>query len=83
MQGDSRRHTYQNSHGLFVQDSFHATSRLILNFGLRWDYFGVTGEKDGLFYTANLANGGNNDPTSQLYGKDLNNFAPRVALLTT
>jgi hypothetical protein len=80
VQGDSRRHEFQNSHGLFIQDSFRATPRLTLNYGLRWDYFGVAGEKNGLFYTADLSNGGNNVPTSQLYDKDLNNFAPRVAL---
>ncbi len=82
IQGNSRRHTFQNSHGLFVQDSFRATPRLTLNYGLRWDYFGVTGEKSGLFYTFDPAgNGGTGDnvQTSQLYGKDLNNFAPRVA----
>ncbi len=79
VQGDSLRHTFQNSHGLFIQDSFRATSRLTLNYGLRWDYFGVTGEKNGLFYTVDYANGGNNVPTNQLYDKDLNNFAPRVA----
>ena len=77
--GDSRRHTFQNSDGLFVQDSFRATARLTLNYGVRWDYFGVTGEKNGLFYTFNPANGGSNDPTGQLYGKDFNNFAPRLA----
>jgi hypothetical protein len=79
IQGDTERHTYQNSHGLFLQDSFRATPRLTLNYGMRWDYFGVTGEKDGQFYTVDYANGGNNVPTGQLYGKDLNNFAPRVA----
>jgi hypothetical protein len=79
VQGDSLRHTFQNSHGLFIQDSFRATSRLTLNYGMRWDYFGVTGEKNGLFYTVDYANGGNNVPTNQLYDKDLNNFAPRVA----
>ena len=79
VQGNSQRHTFQNSDGLFIQDSFRATSRLTFNYGLRWDYFGVTGEKNGLFYTFNPANGGSNDPTRQLYGKDLNNFAPRVA----
>ncbi|MGA2414143.1 MAG: carboxypeptidase regulatory-like domain-containing protein [Candidatus Sulfotelmatobacter sp.] len=78
--GDSERHTYQNSHGLFIQDSFRATPRLTLNYGMRWDYFGVTGGKSGQFYTVDYANGGSNVPTSQLYGKDLNNFAPRVAL---
>jgi hypothetical protein len=80
VQGDSKRHEFQNSHALFIQDSFRATPRLTVNYGLRWDYFGVAGEKNGLFYTADLANGGNNVPTSQLYDKDLNNFAPRVAL---
>jgi hypothetical protein len=78
--GDSRRHTFQNSDGLFLQDSFRATSRLTLNYGVRWDYFGVTGEKNGQFYTlGNLASGGDNVQTNQLYGKDLNNFAPRIA----
>jgi hypothetical protein len=78
--GYSNRHTYQNSDGLFIQDSFRATSRLTLNYGMRWDYFGVTGEKNGLFYTiGDIASGGNNIPTSQLYDKDLNNFAPRIA----
>jgi Carboxypeptidase regulatory-like domain/TonB dependent receptor/TonB-dependent Receptor Plug Domain len=77
--GDSRRHTFQNSHGFYVQDSFRWTSRLTLNYGLRWDYFGVTGEKNGLLWTFDPANGGNNVPTKQLYDKDYNNFAPRVA----
>jgi len=77
--GNSHRHTYQNSDGLFIQDSFRASSRLTLNYGVRWDYFGVTGEKNGLMYTFNPANGGSNDQTNQLYDKDLNNFAPRIA----
>src|SRR6266581_2482839 len=77
--GNSRRHTFQNSHGLFIQDSFRATARLTFNYGVRWDYFGVTGAKNGLMYTFNPANGGSNDQTNQLYAKDLNNFAPRVA----
>jgi hypothetical protein len=79
VQGNSERHTFQNSDGLFIQDNFRATTKLTINYGLRWDYFGVTGEKNGLFYTFNPANGGSNDPTGQLYGKDFNNFAPRVA----
>ena len=77
--GNSRRHTFQNSHGLFVQDSFRWTPRLTLNLGVRWDYFGVTGEKNSLLWTFDPANGGDNVPTGQLYAKDYNNFAPRVA----
>ncbi len=78
-EGDSKRHSFQNSHGFYVQDNFRITSRLSLNYGMRWDYFGVVGEKNDLFYRF--------DPTSdavvpsgQLYNKDLNNFAPRVGL---
>ncbi len=77
--GDSRRHTFQNSHGFYVQDSFRWTPRLTLNYGMRWDYFGVTGEKNGLLWTFDPANGGDNVPTKQLYAKDYNNFAPRLA----
>jgi hypothetical protein len=76
-QGDSKRHSFQNNHGLYVQDTFRVTNRLSLNYGMRWDYFGVVGEKNDLFYRF--------DPTSdsvvpagQLYNKDLNNFAPRI-----
>ncbi len=77
--GDSSRHTFQNSHGFFVQDSFQMNSRLTINYGLRWDYFGVTGEKNGLLWAFDPTNGGGNVRTSQLYGKDYNNFAPRLS----
>jgi hypothetical protein len=76
-EGSSRRHTFENSHGFYVQDSYRATSRLTMNFGLRWDYFGVAGEKDGLFNRLDLNSPTNTSPTNQLYGKDYNNFAPR------
>jgi len=44
---------------------------------MRWDYFGVIGEKDGLFNQIEAAGGGATVPTGQLYDKDYNNFAPR------
>ena len=55
------------------------TSRLTFNFGLRWDYFGVVGEKDNLFYQLDPTSATNVSPTNQLYDKDYNNFAPRLA----
>jgi hypothetical protein len=47
--GDTIRHTRENDFGLYVQDSFRLTPRLTLNYGLRWDEFGVISEKNNLF----------------------------------
>ena len=46
--GDSTRHTYENNFGIYAQDSYRITPRVTLNYGLRWDYFGVMGEKNDL-----------------------------------
>lgn len=82
--GYTNRHTFQNNHGLYMQDSFRWSQRLTLNFGVRWDYFGVVGEKNNLFYRFNPANGGSveqvgSNGISGLYNPDYNNFAPRLA----
>ena len=82
--GDSRRHTYENSTGLYVQDSFRLAPRVTLNYGLRWDYFGVVAEKDHLFSNfdttagqlVQVAPGG----FSQLYKPDYKNFSPRLSI---
>ena len=86
--GNSLRHTFQNSYGLFVQDSYRATPRLTLNFGMRWDYFGVVAEKDNLFSnitsfdpaaaTFTLTRVGS-PGLDKLYNPDYRNFAPRVS----
>src|SRR3954471_7407392 len=54
--GDTLRHTAENSYGLYLQDTYRATSRLTLNYGLRWDYFGVVSEKNNLFSNATAEN---------------------------
>src|ERR1035438_3204467 len=81
--GNTNRHEYENNHGLYLQDSFRWTSRLTLNFGMRWDYFGVPAEKNNQFYRLLPANGGTlvqvgaaGGPSS-LYNPDYKNFAPR------
>jgi outer membrane receptor protein involved in Fe transport len=85
-QGYTNRHEAQNNHGLYIQDSFRWTKRLTVNYGLRWDYFGVPSEKNNLFYQLTPANGGTltqvgaNGGPSSLYNKDYNNFAPRLAV---
>jgi hypothetical protein len=89
--GDSTRHTYENNFGFYVQDSYRLTSRLTLNYGLRWDYFGVIGEKNDLMSNITSVAPATGTGTftltqvgqpglSQLYNPDYRNFAPRVSL---
>ncbi len=81
--GYTNRHEYQNNNGLYIQDSFRWTPRLTLNYGLRWDYYGVAGEKNDLFYRLVPAAGGTLEQVggpggpSELYNPDWKNFAPR------
>ncbi len=83
--GFTRRHSVENSHGFYVQDGFRASSRLTLQLGLRWDYFGVVSEKSNLFYRivpdagGTLVRVGTSGGPSNLYEPDYNNFAPRLA----
>jgi outer membrane receptor protein involved in Fe transport len=76
--GYTNRNTFENNHALYVQDSFRISPKLTLNAGVRWDYFGVIGEKRGLFTNFDFVRG--LYPTKQLYEPDYNNFGPRVSL---
>ncbi len=79
--GSSHRHTYQNSFAFYLQDNFRVSHRLTLNYGLRWDYYGVIGEKNDLFSILNssydLVEVGTSGAPSSLYPKDYHNFSPR------
>jgi hypothetical protein len=87
-QGNSRRHSYQNNHGIYLQDSYRLMQRLTLNFGMRWDYFGVFHEKNNLLsnITAFDPAGGTLALTQvglpgldHLYEPVYTNFAPRAS----
>ncbi|MGH9713380.1 MAG: TonB-dependent receptor domain-containing protein [Candidatus Acidiferrales bacterium] len=79
--GDTNRKARQNNDGLYFQDSIRMTSRLTLNLGVRWDYFGVIRAENGLLTVYDPS-----QPTfglfarNPLYNKDLNNFAPRASI---
>ena len=79
--GNTNRNTYENSHAVYLQDSFRMNRRFTLNLGLRYDYFGLIQEKHGQF--------NNVDPTTgnaftvgqgRLYQPDYKNVAPRVSV---
>jgi len=88
--GNTSRHTFENNFGLYFQDSFRATSRLTLNYGLRWDYAGVVGEKNNLLSNITSESPATGTGTftltqvgqpglSSLYNPIRTNFAPRVS----
>jgi Carboxypeptidase regulatory-like domain/TonB dependent receptor-like, beta-barrel len=77
-QGNSSRQTFQNNHSLYAQDTFRLSQHFTVNYGLRWEYFGVIGEEKDRFSLLDAA--GNVNTVSQLYPRDLNNFAPRASV---
>ena len=81
--GDSNRNTFQNSHAGYLQDTFRWNPRITLNLGLRWDYFGVIGEKNNLLSNFDPASGlvlVGSAGLPRLYQRDWNNFSPRLGL---
>ncbi|GAC1429544.1 MAG: hypothetical protein NVS9B5_33900 [Terriglobales bacterium] len=88
--GDSTRHTFEHSYGFYIQDSYRATSHLTFNYGFRWDYFGVVGEKNNLLSNITSVSPSPGSGTftltqvgqpglARLYNPDKKNFAPRVS----
>lgn len=75
--GNTNRQARQNNDGFYLQDSIRLNNRLTVNAGLRWDYFGVIHEAHGLLTAYDFTSG--IVARNPLYGKDLNNFAPRLS----
>jgi len=80
LRGATRRDTFTNNFGLFVQDDWKITTRLTLNLGLRYEYLGVFREQGDRL--SNFLPGRGLVPVGavgldRLYEPDYNNFAPR------
>ena len=78
LQGDTQRSTAQNNFGAYFQDSFRTSAHFTLNYGVRWDYYGVINEASGKFSIFDTTLG-ETTPVSQLYPKRFGNVAPRVS----
>jgi hypothetical protein len=94
--GDTSRHLYQPSMGLFFQDEWKVTPRVTISYGLRWDVNGALGDADKI--ASNFFPCADPEPTvcapkgfpnglvrvqegfPRLYNLDLKNFGPRAGL---
>ena len=86
---DTPRHFRWNRWAAFAQDDWKVTSRLTVNFGLRWDVFPGPSETNGILSNMILGSGSNIfqqiatatvGRVKQLWDTDYHNFAPRIGL---
>ena len=71
----------QLQNGFFFQDDFQITPRVMLNLGMRYEYYTVIAERDGrLFNVQSSPFGPFRGRGEPIYGPDRNNFNPRLGV---
>jgi hypothetical protein len=83
--GDGTRYSFQNGGGAYLMDSWRLNPKITVNYGVRWDYYGVIGAQNNAFSifsvkTGSLETIGATGAPSSLYPKDWANFAPRLSV---
>jgi len=70
--------------GGFVQDDFRVSRKLMVNMGLRWDYYAVPSERDGRLFNRNEPLGqGSYRPSDSIWNARYNNLSPRLGFAYT
>jgi hypothetical protein len=70
--------------GFFIQDDFRFSQRLVINMGIRWDYFSSPRERDGRLFNREQPFGtGPYRHPDKVWNRDLNNFSPRLGFALT
>ncbi len=79
--GNTHHNYFQNTFDLYAQDAWTVTSKVTLNYGLRYTYPGVLGASDGALTTFLPTQG--MVSTDSLYPADKTDFSPRVGITVT
>ncbi len=82
--GNTDRNTFENSHAIYFQDSYHISRNFTLNLGLRYDYFGILQDKQNNLTNILLDQSAQTVTpvilgSGRLYQPDYNNVSPRVS----
>ncbi|SDF90594.1 TonB-dependent receptor [Terriglobus roseus] len=91
VQGNLRRDLYRTDLSFFLQDQFKATSKLVLNYGVRYDYFGALSSTGPLSIWRPGASGADANGLIRVgtpgspstYSPSKINFSPRVGIAYT